>query len=111
MTAMEAIYKELRGLQNSFIPLRRRRSRTRPKWATAATRQAMKEKLSLWKLYQSVGEGDMKARLKQASRKLYRATRKARRDYENKIAMSDDRRLLYGYIKSKAQNRVGIGPL
>ena len=32
LAAMEAIYKELRGLQNSFIPLARRRSRTRPKW-------------------------------------------------------------------------------
>ena len=53
----------------------------------------------------------MKARLKEASRKLYRATRKARRDFENKIAESEDRRLLYGYIKSKAQNRVTVGPL
>ena len=25
--------------------------------------------------------------------------------------MSDDKRLLYGYIKSKAQNRVSVGPL
>ena len=99
---MQAIYKELRGLQNSFVPLGRRRSRTRPKWATAATRQAVKEKLSLWKVYQLGGEGDMKARLKLATRKVYRATRKARRDYENEIAMSDDKRLLYGYIKSKA---------
>ena len=53
----------------------------------------------------------MKATLKAASRKLYRATRKARRDFENQIAMSGDRRLLYSYIKSKAQNRVSVGPL
>ena len=73
--------------------------------------QEEKEKLSLWKLHQSGGKGDIKARLKKASRKLYRATRKAKRDYENKIAMTDDRGLLYGYIKSQAQNRVGVGPL
>ena len=111
LAAMEAIYKELRGLQDSFIPLGRRRSKTRPKWATAATRRAVKEKLSLWKLSQSEGQGDMKARLKEASRKLYRATRKARRDFENQIAHSEDRRLIYGYIKSKSQNRVSVGPL
>ena len=111
LAAMEAIYKELRGLQASFIPLGRRRSRTRPKWATMATRQAVKEKLGPWKLYQSEGQGDMKARLKEASKKLYRATRKARRDFENQIANSEDRKLLYGYIKSKSQNRVSVGPL
>jgi hypothetical protein len=111
LAAMEAMYKEIRGLQNSFIPLCRRRSRTRPKWATQATRQAVKEKLRLWKQAESGGQGDMKERLKEASRKLYRATRKARRDYENKIARSEDRRLLYGYIKSKVQNRVSVGPL
>ena len=111
LAAMEAIYKELRGLQDFFIPLARRRSRTRPKWATAGTRQAVKEKQRLWKLSQSGAQGDMKATLKEASKKLYRATRKARRDFENEIAVSDDRRLLYRYIKSKSQNRVSIGPL
>ena len=45
LSAMEAIYKELRGLQETFVPLSRRRSRTRPKWSTAATRKAVKEKL------------------------------------------------------------------
>ena len=53
----------------------------------------------------------MEARLKEASKKLYRAARKARRNFENTIAQSDDRRLLYGYIKSKTQNRVSVGPL
>ena len=40
---MEAIYKELRELQDSFIPLGRKRSRTRPKWTTVATRLAVKD--------------------------------------------------------------------
>ena len=111
LAAMEAIYKELRGLQNTFIPLGKRRSRTRPKWATQATREAVREKLSLWKQAKSGRPGFMEDSLKAASRKLYRATRKARRDFENKIAMTEDRRLLYGYIKSKANNRVSVGPL
>ena len=111
LAAMEAIYRELRGLQDTFIPLGRRRSQTRPKWGTQATRQAVKEKKQLWKLYQSRNQGDMEGRLREATRKLYRATRKARRDFENRIAMTEDRRLLYGYIKSKAKNRVSVGPL
>ena len=53
----------------------------------------------------------MEGRLKEATRKLYRATRKAKRDSESKIAMSEDRRLPYGHIKSKAHNRVSVGPL
>ena len=61
---MEAIYKELRELQDSFIPLGRKRSRTRPKWTTVATRLAVKDKFKLWKLSQSEGQGDMKAMLK-----------------------------------------------
>ena len=52
----------------------------------------------------------MKTTLKEASKKLYRATRKARRDFENQIAMSDDRRLLYGYIKSKTRIEYLLGP-
>ena len=111
LAAMEAIYKELRGLQDTFIPLAKRRSRTRPKWATQATRQAVKEKLQLWKLSEAVKEGNMSAQLKKARRKLYRATRKAKRDFQNLIAVSENRRLLYGYIKSKTQNKVCVGPL
>ena len=65
----------------------------------------------MWKLAQSGQQGDMKTTLKEDSKKHYRATRKARRDFENQIAMSDDRRLLYSYIKSKNQNRVSVGPL
>ena len=42
---------------------------------------------------------------------MYRATRKAKRDYENHIANTENRRLLYGYIKSKSQNRISVGPL
>ena len=53
----------------------------------------------------------MSARLKAATKKVYRATRKAKRDYENHIANTENRRLLYGYIKSKSQNRVSVGPL
>ena len=111
LEAMEAVYRELRGLQDTYIPMAKRRSRTRPKWATQATREAVREKLRLWKLSETGREGDMTASLKEVSRKLYRAYRKARRDYENVIAGSDNRRLLYGYIKSKAQNRVTVGPL
>ena len=111
LEAMEAVYRELRGLQETYIPLAKRRSRTRPKWATQATRQAVKEKLALWKLSETGREGDMAARLRAASRKVYRANRKARRDFENEIANSENRRLLYGYIKSKSQNRVSVGPL
>ena len=44
LAAMEAIYKDLRGLQESFIPQGRRRSGTKPKWATQTTREAVKEK-------------------------------------------------------------------
>ena len=111
LAAMEAIYKELRGLQGTFIPLRRRRSRTRPKWSTTATRQAIREKMQLWKILQNGREGDMSDRLQEASRKVYRANRKARRDFENHIADNDNKKLLYSYIKSKAHNRVSVGPL
>ena len=48
---------------------------------------------------------------KEASRKLYKATKKARRDFENQIAMSEDRRLLYGYIKSQSKNWISVEPL
>ena len=89
----------------------KRRSKTRPKWATAATWQAMKDKLKLWKQNKTGREVDIEARLKEASRKVYRANRKARRDFENHIADTENKRLLYGYIKSKAHNRVSVGPL
>ena len=102
---------ELRRLQDTFVPLSRRRSRTRPKWSTAATRKAVKEKLRIWKLTESGRQGDMSAELREASKKVYRANRKARRDFENLIASSEDRRLLYGYIKPKSKNRVSVGPL
>ena len=42
----------------------KRRSKTRPKWATAATWQAMKDKLKLWKQYKTGRELDVEARLK-----------------------------------------------
>ena len=70
LAAIEAIYKELRGLQDTFVPLGRRRSRTRPKWATAATRKAVKDKMRLWKAAETGAEGDMTAELKEASKKL-----------------------------------------
>ena len=91
--------------------LGRRRSRTRPKWSTATTRQAIAEKMKLWKIFQTGREGDMSSLLKEASRKVYRANRKAKRDFENHIADNENKRLLYGYIKSKANNRVSVGPL
>ena len=56
-------------------------------------------------------EEGISAKLKDASRKVYRANRKARRDFENHIASTENNRLLYGYIKSKAHNRVSVGPL
>ena len=74
-------------------------------------RQVVKNKLRIWKLAESGGQGDLSCQLKKASRKVYKATCKARRDFENVIASSEDRRLLYSYIKSKSQNRVSVGPL
>ena len=53
----------------------------------------------------------MSARLKEASKKVYRANRKARRDFENHIVNNENKRLLYSYVKSKAHNRVAVGPL
>ena len=67
--------------------------------------------MKLWKYAQTRSQEDMTLHLKDASRKVYRAIRKAKRGFEKKIAGSDDKRLLYGYIKSKAQNRVSVGPL
>jgi hypothetical protein len=68
---MQEVYKELRGLQEKYIPLAKRRSKKRPKWSTNATRHAIKEKMRLWKLYQRGQEGDISARLKEASKKVY----------------------------------------
>ena len=107
MGAMQEVYKQLRGLQEKFIPLARRRSKKRPKWATAATRNAMKDKMKLWKLHQRGRDEAISAQLKQASKKVYRANRKAKRDFENHLAENENRRLFYGYIKSKAHNRDG----
>ena len=42
---------------------------------------------------------------------MYRTNRKAKRDFENHLAETENIRLLYGYIKSKAHNRVSVGPL
>ena len=83
LEALESVYRELRGLQDKFIPLAKRRSRTRPKWATQATREAVKEKMRLWKQTETERQGDTTARLK--------ACRKAKRDFENEIARSKDK--------------------
>ena len=70
MAAMQEVFKELRGLQEKLIPLGRRRSKKRPKWATAATQIAIKEKMRLWKQYQFGRDGNISAQLRDTSYSL-----------------------------------------
>jgi len=99
------------SLVQTYVPVRkvRKAGKKKPMWMTHNAVKMVKKKHKIFRKFKT---GDHPA-CKQASKVASCAVRKARRNFENKLAenIKSDNKSFYAYVRSMSRSRVGPGPL
>ena len=118
----EAEEKDVEGLWNffvntlhkgisRFVPVQQATSKRLP-WSNPNLTRLINIKQRRWKNHVTGLHNDIShAAYKKAQRTASRAVRKAKRNYEKKLANSGNQKKFYSYIKSKTKSKTGIGPI
>ena len=100
-------------VQAKHVPLKKRRCNRRPVWMNARILRTIRKKRKLWKRYSQSRDYEDHQAYKRVEKEVQRSVRKAKRDFERKLAKSakSNPKQFYSYIKSKTANRESVGPL
>jgi hypothetical protein len=104
-------FKKCLDAENEFVPLRSTAMRKYKKavWMTHKAVQSVRRKHNLFRRYRDCNNGHYKDAVRQA----WCDTRKARRNFEKKLAenIKEDHKSFYAYIPGRNSVRPTIGPL
>jgi hypothetical protein len=104
---------QLLNVREEYVPIRKpRRGKSAP-WMTISIRKGIRKREKIWKKFvQSPTYRNRTAYTKKRN-ELCTAIRKAKFNFECKLAenIKDDPKSFYAYVKSKSRARIGIGPL
>ena len=100
-------------LQAKHIPWKKRRNNRRPLWMNTKIMRTIRKKRKLWKRYSQSRDYEDHQAYKKVEKEVQRSIRKAKRDFERKLAKSakSNPKEFYSYIKSKTANKETVGPL
>ena len=99
------------------IPTRKKTRRKRSVWMNRKARKAIRKKLSsltkTWKKYRQTGNAEDHERYRKALNKATKTVRKAKGDFEIKLAaeIKNDSKSFFSYARSKLRTKEQIGPL
>ena len=96
----------INDITTRYVPLKKSRHPSRPIWMNREITRAMDRKRRLWR------HGTPAAEYKAADNKVRNLIRKAKRNFERKLAANHgNSKPFYSYLKNKTESRSGIGPL
>jgi endonuclease/exonuclease/phosphatase family metal-dependent hydrolase len=98
---------------DQFVPLGHSKSKKAPKWMNRNAKAAMKYKSRMWLRYrQSKSYNDM-VEYKIAQRKAVKEYKKAKKQFERKLAkdIKINPKSFYAYVRSKSKVKDSVGPL
>ena len=95
------------------IPMKKRRVGTKPVWMNKNVLRLIRKKRRMWKWYRREGGKDFESfqAYKNVQNLVQKAVRKAKRNFERRIAKEKNKKSFYSYMKKKTGNRVSVGPL
>ncbi len=99
----------LQELQRVHIP-KKSLKKDWPPWMCVELLRAIRRKRSLWKKARTAQD---KEKYAQEEKKVQKAIRTAKRNFEKRIAYEDknNRKPFYNYVKKKTKGRTAVGPL
>ena len=85
----------------------------KPLWMTGKVSRNVKKKHKLWKKWKEHNEDDDLLRYKKQANKASKLVRRAKKEFENKIAQNikKDSKSFYTYVRSKSRVKPSVGPL
>ena len=108
----EAFMRKLEVCFDYFVPVKRRKNvRSRPLWLTNEAKRMCATKRRHFKNYLTSKSSQDFAQYKQSEKKCKKMILKAKRNFEKKVANSDDIKIFSKYVKSKTKNKDSVGPL
>lgn len=111
--AWSAFKSTYNSVVDRCIPLKREQSKKWPPWMTHELIHIVTKKRQLWKKYKSDPSDVNHGRFKDAEKMTKKRIRKAKLNFEKKIAKNSktNSKAFYAYIGGKRSNRSGVGPL
>jgi hypothetical protein len=105
--------KQLLDCRTEFVPIRKPRKGKYAPWMKNGIRKGIKKREKLWKHYMQNPTYDRKIAYTKKRNEVCAAMRKAKFDFECKLAenIKEDPKSFYAYVRTKSRARVGIGPL
>lgn len=99
--------------RDRHVPIREIKSNGNPKWLKKSLITKIKSRSNSWKKFKDNPSFDSEAKYKRLRNSITSDIRKAKKEYENKLAekIKTDPKSFYSYIRSKSQTKVKIGPL
>jgi hypothetical protein len=96
-----------------FIPKKRIKKNKKAKWMTKAAKAAVKKKYKLYKRYRETKTYQEECEYKKARNEATKAIKKARRNFEEKLAknIKTDSKSYYAYTRASLKSRSTLGPL
>jgi hypothetical protein len=95
------------------VPKKKRRVGSKPVWMNKNILRLIRKKRRLWRWYSREGGKDFESfqAYKKVQSEVQKSVRKAKRNFERKIAKSENKKAFYSYMKKKTTNKVSVGPL
>ena len=105
--------KQLLDCRAEYVPIRKPRKGKYAPWMKNGIRKGIKKREKLWKQYMQNPTYDRKIAYTKKRNEVCAAMRKAKLDFECKLAenIKEDPKSFYAYVRTKSRARVGIGPL
>ena len=94
-----------------FVPMVKKRNTKGPKWFNRKLLKLTRKKERLWKEYIKFGDLEKFSQYKKSEKECKKAIRKAKRDFEKKIANDNNLKTFNAYIKKKTKNKTSVGPI
>ena len=112
-SAWESFSNTLNVIINEAVPQKKYRASSRPQWMTKDVMTAVRLKRRRWKNYTRTKTNQDFYEYKKAEKELKKFIKKAKKKYEKDLAKNakTNPKAFYGYLSSKKNNRVKIGPL
>jgi hypothetical protein len=96
-----------------FVPVGKAQSKKYPRWMNKAAKAARNQKSKMWIKYRNSREYKDLVEYKKVQNKAVKEYRKAKRNFERKLAkdIKVNPKSFYAYVRSKTKVRDAVGPL
>jgi hypothetical protein len=99
--------------KSKFVPVGKAQSKKYPRWMNKAAKAARNQKSKMWIKYRNSRQYKDLVEYKKVQNKAVKEYRKAKRNFERKLAkdIKVNPKSFYAYVRSKTKVRDAVGPL